>query len=116
MYVTIMPRIISGLIRSDFNFRAGMKRINIPIIVLFVVFFVKQVLPQVYISPDGDDSNPGTIDEPVKSFPVAINKAQAGDTIYVHQIIRLLIVTLILMLIPDKAMQMALHLNRCGIK
>ncbi len=39
---------------------------------------------QIYISPDGLDTNPGTIDSAYATFPTAISAAQPGDTIYVR--------------------------------
>ena len=39
---------------------------------------------QIYISTDGLDTNPGTIDSAYATFPTAIATAQPGDTIYVR--------------------------------
>ncbi len=39
---------------------------------------------QIYVSPDGDDSNPGTIDKPIKSIGFAIRKAYPDTTIYLR--------------------------------
>ena len=39
---------------------------------------------QIYISTDGLDTNPGTIDSSYATFPTAISAAQPGDTIYVR--------------------------------
>ncbi|KAF8757006.1 Pectate lyase [Rhizoctonia solani] len=38
----------------------------------------------IYVSPSGSDSNAGTLDAPLKSIQTAINKAVAGDTIYLR--------------------------------
>ena len=48
------------------------------------VFYSVIVNAQIYISPDGDDHNPGTIDLPLATIPAAVNLVQAGDTIYVR--------------------------------
>jgi hypothetical protein len=36
-----------------------------------------------YISTDGDDNNPGTLEEPFASFTKAQDAAEAGDTVYI---------------------------------
>jgi hypothetical protein len=56
---------------------------------LFKFIFVTCLLSfsieaQIYVSPDGDDTNSGTLDFPLKNISTAISKAQAGDTIYVR--------------------------------
>ncbi|CAE6430514.1 unnamed protein product [Rhizoctonia solani] len=38
----------------------------------------------IYVSPSGNDSSAGTLDAPLKSIQTAINKAVAGDTIYLR--------------------------------
>lgn len=37
---------------------------------------------QYFVSPDGADTNPGTLEEPWKSWTKAFKTAQAGDTVY----------------------------------
>jgi hypothetical protein len=37
-----------------------------------------------YVAPDGDDSNPGTIDRPWRTIQKAANTLVAGDTVYVR--------------------------------
>ena len=37
-----------------------------------------------YVSPIGDDENPGTQDSPWKTFQKALKKAEAGDTLFVR--------------------------------
>src|SRR3989304_939069 len=61
-----------------------MNRINFSATVLFVLLFILQASAQIYVSPTGDDNNPGTIDQPFKTIPAAINEAQARDTIYLR--------------------------------
>jgi hypothetical protein len=39
---------------------------------------------QKYIAPDGNDANPGTMEQPFATFSKAISEAIAGDTIYVR--------------------------------
>ena len=52
---------------------------------LFVlVLFTTQLSAQIFVSVDGDDSNPGTIDLPLKTIPAAITLSQPGDTIYLR--------------------------------
>jgi hypothetical protein len=50
----------------------------------FLLFFSTFIYAQLYISPDGADDNPGTIEEPFGTFPKAILEAAPGDTIYVR--------------------------------
>lgn len=49
---------------------------------------------QIYVSPNGNDANPGTFELPFKNISTAINQAQAGDTIYVRGGIYSLIATI----------------------
>lgn len=42
------------------------------------------VKAQIFVSPSGDDSNPGTFELPLNTIPAAITKVQAGDTIYLR--------------------------------
>ena len=39
---------------------------------------------QIFVAPNGDDDNPGTIDEPLASLQKAQQLAGAGDTVYVR--------------------------------
>lgn len=39
---------------------------------------------QIFVSPSGSDSNPGTIDQPFATIPMAYSVATAGDTIYLR--------------------------------
>ncbi len=39
---------------------------------------------QIYVSPNGDDSNPGTFDKPYKSISVALSHAYEDSTIYLR--------------------------------
>ncbi|MGN1074912.1 MAG: right-handed parallel beta-helix repeat-containing protein [Eubacteriales bacterium] len=34
-----------------------------------------------YVAPDGDDANPGTIDQPIRTASILIDKLKAGDTV-----------------------------------
>jgi Pel9A-like, right handed beta helix region/Secretion system C-terminal sorting domain len=51
---------------------------------IIIVSISIKINAQMYVSPDGDDSNPGTIDFPLKTIPFAVSKVQAGDTIYLR--------------------------------
>lgn len=55
-----------------------------PIVILFSFFTFNLSAQNIFVSLTGDDSNPGTIDQPLKSIPAAISKIQRGDTIYVR--------------------------------
>ena len=61
-----------------------MNRINFSATVLFILFFILQAYAQIYVSPTGDDNNPGTIEQPLKSITAAVSSAQAGDTVFVR--------------------------------
>jgi hypothetical protein len=52
--------------------------------VLCLLVFANHLYAQLYIAPDGDDANSGTIDQPFGTFPKAILEAMPGDTIYVR--------------------------------
>ena len=52
--------------------------------VLIVIFSSIIINAQIYVSPDGNDSNPGTIDKPYKTISYAMNKAYADTTIYLR--------------------------------
>lgn len=39
---------------------------------------------QIFIAPDGLDTNPGTITQPLKTIPAAVAMAQPGDTIFLR--------------------------------
>jgi len=52
---------------------------------------------QIYVAPNGDDANPGTLQQPYATFPKAILEAMPGDTIYarggVYDIINTITIT-----------------------
>ncbi len=52
-------------------------------LILFVVF-LNNNSAQIYVAADGDDSYPGTLEQPLKNITAAVALAQAGDTIYVR--------------------------------
>ena len=53
--------------------------------VLSIVFLYSFLLQaQIFVAPDGLDTNPGTLDLPLKNISTAIIRAQAGDTIYLR--------------------------------
>ncbi len=51
---------------------------------LCLLFFVNVHYAQIYVAPDGDDANPGTIEQPYGTFTKAISMISPGDTIYVR--------------------------------
>ena len=59
-----------------------MKKIIISVLFLFIV--LNTLYPQIYLAPDGDDDNPGTILLPYGTFAKAISEISPGDTIYVR--------------------------------
>jgi parallel beta-helix repeat protein len=55
------------------------------LIFLFLLSFAIQAAASVYyVSPDGDDSNPGTQSEPWKTIGKAASTLVAGDTVYIR--------------------------------
>lgn len=60
-----------------------MKRALVLISMLFSVWGIPVFGTDYYVSPGGDDDNPGTKDLPLKTLQVAANKLQAGDILYV---------------------------------
>ncbi len=59
-----------------------MKRSLNIISIIFLNSFLLQA--QIFVAPDGLDTNPGSFDFPLKNIPTAVSKAQAGDTIYLR--------------------------------
>ncbi|MBN1997426.1 DUF4990 domain-containing protein [candidate division KSB1 bacterium] len=53
-------------------------------ILLFILFLSTSALPQIYVAPNGSDTNPGTIDKPLESIQQAQALASAGDTVYIR--------------------------------
>ena len=53
---------------------------------MMIILILSSILikAQIYVSPDGDDSNPGTIDKPYKTISFAMNQADADTTIYLR--------------------------------
>lgn len=54
------------------------------ILLFSVVFFVDGFSTQIFVASDGNDSNPGTIGQPLQNISTAVGMAQAGDTIFVR--------------------------------
>ncbi len=63
-------------------------------LILFVSFFANDISAQIYVATDGDDSNPGTLELPLKNITAAVTLVQAGDTIYVRGGIYILTTTI----------------------
>ena len=59
-----------------------MKKVVLP--VLCILIFSVPLWSQIYIATDGDDTNPGTIEQPYASFEKAISAVLPGDTIFVR--------------------------------
>ncbi len=54
-------------------------------IVLFIFFLGSTtVFPQIYVAPNGDDANPGTITQPLESIQKAQEFALPGDTVFIR--------------------------------
>lgn len=51
---------------------------------ILIFSFCNKAFAQIYIATNGIDSNPGTIELPLKTIPAAVSLAQAGDTIFVR--------------------------------
>ena len=51
---------------------------------IIFIFSVRLINAQIYVSPEGNDLNPGTIDKPYKSISFAMNYANPGTTIYLR--------------------------------
>ena len=49
-------------------------------IVIAAIFIASLARAAIYVSPDGSDTNPGTITQPLKTIPKAVIKAAGGDT------------------------------------
>jgi len=60
-----------------------MKSNTIYIIVTFIIFNTT-IFSQIYVAPDGNDSYPGTIDQPLESIQKAQELASAGDTVFIR--------------------------------
>lgn len=57
---------------------------KISITVLSLIIASQLAFAQIFVSTDGDDDNPGTIDEPYGTFSKAISEIMPGDTIFVR--------------------------------
>jgi hypothetical protein len=53
-------------------------------VIIYFLLSLSISYSQIFVSPDGNDNNPGTIDLPLKSIPAAVSIIQLGDTIYVR--------------------------------
>jgi len=53
---------------------------------LFLLFFIAQTLGQqkIFVSPEGNDSNEGTIDYPVRTLSTAMGKIKKGGTVWLR--------------------------------
>ncbi|MEZ4776926.1 MAG: right-handed parallel beta-helix repeat-containing protein [Bacteroidia bacterium] len=53
-------------------------------VLLLFVIGTTAVFPQIYVAPNGDDSNPGTITQPFESIQQAQAAASPGDTVFIR--------------------------------
>jgi len=60
-----------------------MKKPAINTIVIFIILNIN-IFSQIYIAPDGDDTNPGTIDQPLESIQKAQELVNPGDTVFIR--------------------------------
>jgi hypothetical protein len=54
------------------------------IYLLLYFLFATGISAQIFVAPDGNDENPGTIDEPLESLQQAQSLASPGDTVYIR--------------------------------
>ena len=60
-----------------------MKRSTIYTIVIFIILNTT-IFSQIYVAPDGNDSYPGTIDQPLESIQKAQELVSPGDTVFIR--------------------------------
>jgi hypothetical protein len=51
---------------------------------VIIIILNTAVFSQIYIAPDGNDSNPGTINQPLESIQKAQELANPGDTVFIR--------------------------------
>ncbi len=61
-----------------------MIKINNFILLLLFIILNATIFSQIYVAPDGNDSNPGTIDQPFESIQKAQELASPGDTVFIR--------------------------------
>jgi len=49
-----------------------------------LILITYPLFSQIYVAPDGSDSNPGTIDKPLESIQKAQELVSAGDTVFIR--------------------------------
>ena len=57
---------------------------HIVIVIFWVTVLTSSAFSKIYVAPDGNDTNPGTIELPVESIQQAQTLASAGDTVYIR--------------------------------
>ena len=60
-----------------------MIKLKVYTLVIFIILNVT-IFSQIYIAPDGNDSNPGTINQPLESIQKAQEFASPGDTVFIR--------------------------------
>ncbi|MFK7926271.1 MAG: FlgD immunoglobulin-like domain containing protein [Bacteroidia bacterium] len=53
-------------------------------ILLIFIIGIAPAFPQIYVAPNGDDTNPGTITQPLESIQQAQTLAAPGDTVFIR--------------------------------
>lgn len=61
-----------------------MKYLFLILINILIAGLYDLTIAQIYVATNGNDTNPGTIEQPLKTIPAAVTLAQAGDTIFVR--------------------------------
>jgi hypothetical protein len=67
-----------------FSFSQACEVLNIKQIIFFALFLNGVSFAQIYVSPTGSDSNPGTISQPLLSISKAMSMAKPDTTIYLR--------------------------------
>jgi len=78
---------MESLSKSDLNLdllRFAMLNFVLILSMLFLISVSTSAQSTIYVSPIGSDSNPGTINQPLRSISKAMSMVTAGDTIYLR--------------------------------
>ena len=75
---------IDSAVSGDSVVRYAMSKLMQAIVLLFLASAAAAAQTTVYVSPDGSDSNPGTINLPYQTIAKAMSVATAGTTIYLR--------------------------------
>lgn len=75
---------INSVMSGDSVFRYAMSKLMRAMFLLFLTSAAAAAQNSVYVSPDGSDSNPGTISLPYQTIAKAMSVASAGTIIYLR--------------------------------